>query len=45
MLDPDLAWQYANLVLPLFAGAVALVVGVGIAGWIVALLFRLMRGK
>lgn len=45
MINTSEAWGWVQLVLPYFIGLVTLVVGVGIAAWIVEILFRLMKGK
>lgn len=45
MIDTNQAWGWAQLALPYFVGLTTLLVGVGIAAWIVDILFNLMRKK
>lgn len=45
MIDTSAAWGWVQLILPYFLGLTTLVVGVGIAAWVVEILFRLMRNK
>lgn len=45
MPDTNEIWQWANLILPLFGGITALVVGVGAAGWILGIIIDLIRKR
>lgn len=38
-------WNWANLVLPVFGGLIAIVAGVGVASWILDIIIGLIRKR